>query len=338
MEIEQPKLGKALPFRTINDIAIHFKEKDTCIEYLTLLRWSGKVKCAHCNHDKVYELKGAYKGYKCAKCRKKFNATKNTIFENSPIELSKWFMAIFILSTHRKGISSVQVARNIGVTQKTAWFMMQRVRYAFKMNSFNEPFKLGKSKFDEKGKEIKTVVEADETYIGGKPGNMHKHKQEAIEKRGTQNKIGVIGAIERGGKVKLSVIDNTDHANVIPFLVKSVHQGTKLMTDEHVSYNTMNRVFEHQTIKHMLKEYVRGEVHTNTIENFWSLLKRGVYGTYHYISPKHVAQYLEEFAFRFNSRELTEAQRFDNLISLSNYKITYKVLTANHGSKETQTS
>jgi transposase-like protein len=334
MEQEHPPLGKALPFRTINDIAIHFQHKSTCIEYLTQLRWAGSVKCAHCNHDRVYELNGAYKGYKCAKCRKKFTAIKGTIFENSPIELSKWFMAIFILSTHRKGISSVQVGRDIGVTQKTAWFMMQRVRYAFKMKSFENNEKIGKSTFDEKGKEIKAVVEVDETYIGGKVTNMHKHKAEAIEKKGSSSKIGVIGAIERGGKVKLRPLSATDHENVIPFLVKSVHQGSKLMTDEHVAYNTMNRVYDHQTIKHMLKEYVRGEVHTNTIENFWSLLKRGMYGTYHYISPKHVQQYLEEFAFRFNSRELTEAQRFDNLISLSNYKITYKVLT--YEPKETQ--
>ncbi|MES2428611.1 MAG: IS1595 family transposase [Bacteroidota bacterium] len=311
-------VGKSLPFRTINDVAIHFQDKSTCIEYLTQLRWAGKPKCAFCDHDHVYELKGANKRYKCAKCRKQFSAIKGTIFENSTVPLSKWFMAIFILSTHRKGISSVQVARDIGVTQKSAWFMMQRVRNAFKMQSFSYS-KLGST----------NPVEADETYIGGKPSNMHKKKREQIEKVGHQRKIAVAGVIERGGEVRVDVIEATNYENIVPFLVKSVHQGSKLMTDEHVVYSNMNRLYQHQTITHMLKEYVRGEVHTNTMENFWSLLKRGVYGTYHFISPKHAKNYLEEFAFRFNTREFTEAQRFDKLVSLSNHRITYKELTKN---------
>jgi transposase-like protein len=317
-------LGKSLPFRTINDIAIHFQEQSTCIEYITQLRWQGAVKCAFCGHDHVYELKGANKRYKCASCRKHFSAIKGTIFENSTVSLSKWFMAIFILSTHRKGISSVQVARDIGVTQKTAWFMMQRVRNAFKMQSFSYG-KLGNDK----------TVEVDESYIQGKPSNMHKKKRERIEKEGNPNQISVVGAVERGGEVRAQVIEKTNYENIIPFLVKSVHQGSKLMTDEHVVYGTMERLYDHQTIKHMIKEYVRGDVHTNTIENFWSVLKRGIYGTYHFISTKHVQNYLEEFAFRFNHRDYTEAQRFDKLVSLSNHRITYKNLTQ-RGKKEAQ--
>ena len=318
-------VGKSLPFRTINDVAIHFKDRATCVDYLTQLRWQGHTKCAFCKHDKVYELKGAYKRFKCAKCRKHFSDTKGTIFENSTIDLSKWFMAIFILSTHRKGISSVQVGRDIGVTQKTAWFMMQRVRNAFKMQSFENPTKLGGND---------TIVETDESYLGGKLINMHKKKRDTIENQGAQQKIVVIGSIERGGRVKTQAIERTNMEAVVPFLIKNIHQGTKLMTDEHVVYGHVNRLYNHQTIKHMVKEYVRGEVHTNTIENFWSVLKRGIYGTYHFVSVKHIQNYLEEFAFRFNSRELTEAQRFDKLISLSNHRITYKVLTANHDRKE----
>jgi len=242
-------------------------------------------------------------------------------------------MAIFIMTTHRKGISSVQVGRDIGVTQKSAWFMMQRVRNAFKMQSFSYD-KIGASiENDNNGKEIQGIVEADETYIGGKPANMHKKKRELIEKVGHQRKIAVAGVIQRGGEVRLKEIEKADYESVIPFLVKSVHQGTKLMTDEHVAYGTMDRLYDHQTITHMLKEYVRGEVHTNTIENFWSVLKRGIYGTYHFISTKHVQNYLEEFAFRFNSREISEAQRFDKMVSLSSHRITYKNLT-DHGKKQ----
>jgi transposase-like protein len=323
--IQEPVLGKSLPFRTINDVAIHFQDKATCIEYLTNLRWKGNVCCAHCGHNKVYQLTKTHKRYKCAKCRKQFSAIKGTIFENSVVPLSKWFMAIFIMTTHRKGISSVQVARDIGVTQKTAWFMMQRVRNAFKMQSFTYD-KLGGAE---------AVVETDETYIGGKPSNMHKKKRDLIEKVGKQRKIAVIGAIERNGEVRTRVLEAVGYETVIPFLVKSVHQGTKLMTDEHVAYGTMERLYDHQTIKHMLKEYVRGDVHTNTIENFWSVLKRGIYGTYHFISTKHVQNYLEEFAFRFNSRNISEAQRFDKMVSLSNHRITYKNLIA-HGKAKKQ--
>lgn len=326
-------IGKSLPFRTINDVAIHFQDQKTCVEYLTQLRWNGKPTCAFCGHDHVYELKGKNVRYKCASCRKHFSAIKGTIFENSVIPLSKWFMAIFIMTTHRKGISSVQVGRDIGVTQKSAWFMMQRVRNAFKMQSF-EKGKIGNSiETDKTGNEIPGIVEVDESYIGGKPANMHKNKREKIEKAGKQNKIAVAGAIQRGGEVRLQVIENTDHANLIPFLVKNVFQGTKLMSDEHTAYSTMDRIFEHQTIKHVLQEYVRGEVHTNTIENFWSLMKRGIYGTYHFITPKHAQNYFEEFAFRFNSRNITEAQRFDKMVSLCNHRITYKNLTANGKSK-----
>lgn len=319
-------IGKNLPFRTISDIALHFQDKATCISYLDGLLWPNGVTCRFCGYAHVYELKGAYKRYKCAKCRKHFSSIKGTIFENSTVPLSKWFMAIFILSTHRKGISSVQVGRDIGVTQKTAWFMMQRVRNAFKEQSFLTNNKLGGN----------NPVEVDESYLQGKPSNMHKKKRDAIESGEKEaKKISIVGAIERGGNVKLKVIDKTNYDNIIPFLVKTVHQGSKLMTDEHIVYGTMDRLYNHQTIKHMLREYVRGEVHTNTIENFWSCLKRGIYGTYHFISTKHVQNYLEEFAFRFNSRTFTEAQRFDSLIAISNHRITYKALTKN-GRKKAQ--
>ncbi|RKR83479.1 transposase-like protein [Mucilaginibacter gracilis] len=318
--------GKTLPFKTINDIAIYFQEQKTCINYLIKLRWPNGVECPFCDHKKVYNIQGAKPHFKCAACRKHFSALKGSIFENSAIPLSKWFMAIYILSTHKKGISSIQVGRDIGVRQKTAWFMMQRIRYAVKMQSFNRD-KLG----------LTGVVEMDESYIGGKQANMHKKKLAKILESGEQQKLTIAGAIERGGEVRAQYIPKTNYEHIIPFLIKNVHQGTKLMTDEHSVYTTAKRLFKHKTIKHMLKEYVRGDVHTNTIENFWSVLKRGIYGTYHFITVKHVQNYLEEFAFRFNNRNITEAQRFDKLVSLSNHRITYKALT-DHGQKESKSS
>lgn len=195
-------IGKNLPFRTINDVAIHFQDKATCINYLNQLVWPNGARCRFCDHAHVYELKGTYKRYKCAKCRKHFSAIKGTIFENSTVPLPKWFMAIFILSTHRKGISSVQVARDIGVTQKTAWFMMQRVRNAFKQQSFLTNDKLGHN----------NPVEVDESYLQGKPSNMHQKKREAIENgEKEQKKISIVGAIERGGNVRAQVIPATNY-------------------------------------------------------------------------------------------------------------------------------
>jgi len=320
----QPVLNKALPFRTINDVAIHFQDQQTCLEYLTQLRWNGKPTCAFCGHDHVYELKGANKRYKCAKCRKHFSAIKGTIFEKTTVPLAKWFMAIFILSTHRKGISSVQVARDIGVTQKTAWFMMQRVRNAFKQHSFETNTKLGGTD---------KIVEADEVFFNPKPSNMHSKRRIRYEQDGKPNRIVIAGALEREGQIRVSKVEKASYKHLVPFLIKNVQPGTQVMTDEHTAYDKLNRIYTHNTVNHIKKQYVRTDqktgtrITTNAIENFWSVLKRGVYGTYHQISGKHCENYLQEFAFRFNTREFSEAQRFDKLISLSNYRIDYATLT-----------
>jgi transposase-like protein len=200
--------------------------------------------------------------------------------------------------------------------------MMQRVRNAFKQHSFETQSKIGGSK----------IVEADELYINPVPSNMHTKRRIKYEEDGKPNRIVIAGAIERKGEVRVTKVQKASVNELVPFLIKNVVPGSNLMTDEHMSYEKLHRIFDHNTVKHALKEYVRIEesgrrVSTNAIENFWSVLIRALAGTYHQISGKHCQNYLEEFAFRFNSRDYTEAQRFDKLISLSNYRIDYATLT-----------
>ncbi|MCJ8209385.1 IS1595 family transposase [Mucilaginibacter sp. RS28] len=299
--------NKILPFKNLIEVANHFNDKQTCLDYLIKLRWPNGATCPFCSHDKVYHLQGANKRYKCAKCRKHFSVTKGTIFENSVIPLQKWFVAIYLITSHKKGISSVQLAKDVNVTQKTAWFMLQRVRHALKMRSFNSPEKIG------------NVVEIDETYVGGNDLNRHANKK----KSAFDTKTIVLGAIERKGEVRLKVVPQATIEHIIPFVVKNIKTDSVLMTDEWTAYNRMGKVFEHLTVNHSQGVYVQGSSHTNTIENFWGVLKRGIYGIYHQVSAKHMQNYLEEFAFRFNNRKTTEAERFNKMVSLSKERIKY---------------
>jgi transposase-like protein len=193
--------------------------------------------------------------------------------------------------------------------------MMQRVRYALKMQSFNSP-------------KLSNVVEIDETYIGGNDENRH-----ASKKKGHEGKGVVLGAVERKGQVRLRLVPNATTEHIIPFIIKNISPNSVIMSDEYSGYRRLSKVYEHFTVNHIQGEYVKGSSHTNTIENFWSLFKRGIYGIYHQISHKHMQNYLEEFAFRFNNRFCTEAQRFDKMVSLSEHRITYAVLISN-GKKE----
>lgn len=304
-------------FKNLIEATQYFSDKQTCIDYLTKMRWNGKITCAHCNHDKVYELKGANKRYKCAKCRKQFSAIKGTIFENSPIPLQKWFVSMYIISAHKKGISSCQLAKNLGVTQKTAWFMGQRIRYAAKMRT------ICKAEFD-------TIVECDETYVGGKMKNKHvsvrikAHEENASH---VDNKVCVMGYVERDGYLKLEVAKKTE--TLKEHVVRNVAPQAVVFTDGFIAYKGLDKVFEaHETVDHKSNEYVRGIVHTNNIECVFSHFKRMVLGTYHQISPKHLERYIDEFEFRYNSRKVKDAERFENLVSLVNTRLTYKSLIA----------
>ena len=304
-------------FKNLIEATQFFSDKQTCIDYLAQLRWAGNTCCAHCGNGKVYELKGANKRYKCAECRKQFSVTKGLIFENSPIPLQKWFVAIYLITSHKKGISSMQLSRDISVTQKTAWFMLQRIRFALDTNSFELPV-------------MDSVIECDETYIGGKSKNKHANKRtKGAQGRSTKDKTPVFGLVERNGRVVAMKVPDTTRDTIHPIIEAHVGAGASVNTDEWMAYKGLDKRFSHSVVKHGEGIYVIGNVHTNTIEGFWSLLKRGIIGIYHQVSTKHLDKYIDEFEFRYNTKDNSEFERFNNMLSLSAKRLTYGQLITN---------
>lgn len=308
-------------FKSLIQLLDHFKDEKTCIKHYDKLRWNGKPVCPHCGSNKPYVTD---RGYKCSnnECYKKFTVKVGTIFENSKIPFRVWFGAIYLATTTKKGISSIQLSTQLNITQKTAWYVLHRIR---EMLRDKEPKILGEN----------NMVEADETYVGGKDKNRHTKKKQSenigIANDGTvyNEKKVVIGIIERNGKVVLKYVPNAQAKNMVPFIEQHVPKGYKIYTDEHNAYSSLKEKYSHATVNHSLKIYVAGDVHTNTIENFWSVLKRGLYGIYHQVSYKHLDAYLAEFAGRFNTRDLSTEDRFNNFLSQSEGGLLYKNLTAN---------
>jgi transposase-like protein len=243
--------------------------------------------------------------YKCGKCQKQFSVRVGTIFEDSALPLQKWFFAIFILTAHRKGLSSLQLHRDIGVTQKTAWFMLHRIRYAIKTKSFNKP--------------LDGIVEADESYVGG--------KSHGVTGRGAKGMTPVFGAIQRGGDVMAQPIKKANAKTIQPIMRKHISPEAVIITDEWHAYRNLEDSFDsHETVNHGNKEYVRGDIHTNTIENFWSHLKRGLRAIQHAVSKRHLHRYVDEYAYRFNSRRMTDYERFTQFFQRCSGRLTYSEL------------
>ena len=296
-----------------------------CREYLELKRWNGTPVCPHCgavdaNHYKL-KVKGEFKGmYKCKSCKERFTVTLGTMFEGSPISLRKWFIATYIFASHKKGISSHQLARDLGVTQKTAWFMLHRLRSAF---TDTDEAQIG-------GEGV--IVEADTTIVGGKTKNKSKSKRKEHKiypwHKASENKTHVSAFIERGGKLRFDVKDNGETEKSL--LVKNVDKDSFIMTDETHAYNAVGEKYYagHEKVNHGKEEYVRdGYIHTNTIEGVFSLLDRMIIGIYHNVSRKHLQQYCHELAFRHNSRKITDKMRFDMaLVKTAGVKLQYSVL------------
>lgn len=304
-------------FKSILELVTKFPTEQACIEYLELLRWNGDVVSPFDPESKVYNCKG--NRYKCKNTGKYFNAKVGTIFEDTKIPLQKWFIALYLVSSHKKGISSHQLARDIDTTQKTAWFILHRLRYALEHESFN--------------KEMKGTIEVDETYIGGDLKNMHKSKKEKLgtKRGGSGHRKPVLGMIEReSGTVKAMTIGNSSAIEIKPILYKKIHHDSTMVTDGYPSYNGIDNVFSnHVRIHHAKGEYVVGAFHTNTIEGFWSILKRGIIGIYHFVSVKHLERYLTEFTFRYNTRGMNEDFRFNMaLANVGGKRLKYHNLIA----------
>ena len=300
-------------FETLIQLQQHFADEATCRAHLAGLRWgNGPACCPFCGTVGAYEIEGG-KRYKCStkECHKKFSVTVGTIFENTKLPLQVWFAAIYLACNSSKGISSLQLSRNLGITQKSAWFVLCRIREMLKENA---PAMLA------------GPVEIDEAYIGGAEANKHKNKR--IENaKGGAGKSAVLGILQRGGRVVVRPVADSKKATIQPIMRTHVAIGATINTDEHLGYKGLSKSYAHQTVKHASGQYVKGNAHTNGIENFWSLLKRGINGIYHQVSPKHLSRYCDEYAYRFNNRALCQQEKFNLAVfQADGRRLTYRAL------------
>lgn len=308
-------------FKTLPQLFAAFPTEQSAIDHLTALRFGNGIFCALCgcaDSGKVKRMSSAgvlTNQYKCYACRGKFSVKVGTIFQDSKLPLRTWFAAIWMITNHPKGIASTTLATDLGITQKSAWFVLHRLRHAARTDSFNAP--------------LSGEVEVDETFVGGREHNKHK-SQKTSNKRGhsIELKTVVMGMKQRDGEVRAGVIDNTRSATLRHIVQENVAKGSTVYTDEHQGYNDLRHDYDHQRISHRKGEYVRGKATTNGIESVWALFKRQYVGTHHWISPKHMDAYLNEMTFRLNRREMDKGQRVNALLSQIEGPMPWKVLTA----------
>jgi hypothetical protein len=310
---------------TLVEAIRYFSDPDVCLAFMGTLRWpDGRAICPNCGSDEV-RLIATRRLWECkAKhAKRQFSIKVGTIFEDSPLGLDKWLPAVWMIANDKNGISSYEMHRALGVTQKTAWFMLHRIRLAMQTGTFRR---------------MSGEVEVDETFIGGKARFMHKDRRERKitgYKRGS-GKAAVLGLLERHGPdghstVRTNVVANVRRRSLSPEVRKHVVEGSHVFTDALRSYRDLGDVYTHETIDHA-EEYVRGKVHTNGVENFWSLLKRSIKGTYVSIEPFHLFRYLDEQAFRYNERKRTDAIRFVQVLAqIVGRRLTYTELTGKVG-------
>lgn len=299
-------------FRSLIDLIEAFPTEESCIIYLEHIIWHNRVISPFDKTSQVYHL-GNHK-YMCKNTQKIFHVKIGTIFQGTRVPLRKWFIAIWLVSSHKKGISSLQLSRDIQVTQKTAWYMLQKIRTCFICRN--------------KGK-LKGKVEIDETFVGGKNKNRHWDKKvKNSQGRSFIDKTPVLGMLQRKGKVICRVIKNTSKYELTPKILEFIDSNAILYTDEWYGYNEVAEMYKHYSVDHSRGQYADGDVCTNTIEGFWSLLKRGIIGIYHHLSREHLQLYVNEFCFRYNTRKISDFSRFNLLLRNINYKLTYQQIIA----------
>lgn len=307
-------------FKTVHEFSDFFRDEKTCYEFLETQRWNGVPQCPHCGSEKYYKVKPRGKfqdipSYRCAnrKCDLPFTVRTKSIFEGSKIELRKWFLAAYEISTCKKGISSIELGTRIGISQKSAWFVNHRLRTMLK---------------EANPKLLKDVVALDETLVGGK--NRFKHADKKIphsQGRSSKGKTTVFGARDYLGQVRTQVIQNADAETIKPIVDKWVEKGSIMVTDEWRSYNILKSDYFHISVNHQEGQYVTGAFSSNGVENFWSIFKRSVIGTFHNISPQHIQKYTDELSFRYNNKGTKNFVLFERLIKKAdNKRLTYKQL------------
>lgn len=289
-----------------------FKDEQTCINWLIIARFGSKenISCPYCDNKKIYHFNNG-KTFKCSTCSKQFSIKIGTIFEGSNVPLLKWFFSIYLFTSLKKGLSSIQLSKYIGVTQKTAWFMLQRIRVALDGENSNQ---------------FEGISEIDEVYLGGRAKMANK----------MSNKTVVVGIVNRNTKqVFAKKVKSAKTYDLQPIINGNIKEGSIIITDEWRSYNKFNSMYKHHKVNHSKGEYVKKDnreaykIHTNTIEGFWSHLKRGINGIYHWASKKHIDKYLLEYSYRYNKRYLTDFERFGNFFENCKRKnLSYKELIA----------
>jgi transposase-like protein len=305
---------------TLIDAIRYFADPDVANDFVAKLRWPSGPTCPvpECRSQE-YSYLSTRRLWKCKACKKQYSVKVGSIFEDSPIKLDKWLASIWLIANSKNGISSHELARSVGLTQKSAWFVLHRIRLAMRTKSFDR---------------MTGEVEVDETFVGGLGKNMHAKRKRALGGSGLAlNKTVVIGALERGedgraSRVNAEVIPDREHGIMRNYVRETVEPGATLYSDKHGAYSTLGDTFDHASIDH-ITEYVRGRVHTNGIENFWTLLKRGLKGTYVHADPEHLHRYVDERVFTFNERDRGDLGRFVSVLrACAGRRLTYAELTA----------
>lgn len=304
--------------KTLQKAMALFADPDRCFDFAMSMRWpDGKITCPRCGSTE-HSFISTRRLWHCKGCKKQFTMKVGTIFEDSPLGMDKWMLALWLIVNCKNGISSCEVARDLGVTQKSAWFMMHRLRLAMQTGSFQK---------------MSGEIEIDETFVGGKARNMHLSKRRVkITGTGFKDKIAVLGFLRRGGEIRAEIVSSTKRKALVPHIERHVEEGSAVYTDALRSYEGLDAKYGHEVIDHAVA-YVRGHVHTNGLENFWSLLKRTIRGTYVSVEPFHLDRYLDEQMFRFNNRlDKNDGERFmDAMRQVAGHRLTFNQLTGKQG-------
>ncbi len=300
-----------LPFKTLDQLFQYFNHENKAKDFLEKMRWpDGKIVCPTCGKRGAYR-NSDMKHYTCRDiaCKARFSVTVGTMMENTKLPLAKWFAAIWLITAHKKGISSCQLARDLGIGQKAAWFLNHRIREMV---------------IDKAPELLQDIVSVDETYVGGKWSNMKKSKRTKLHEEGRETKVAVMGLMERQGRVKLTVIGKDSFKDVVR---KNVDTKAILVTDEHLGYRGLNDEYNgHVTVNHSQLVFMQDGFTTNNVEGFFSLLKRSIIGIYHQVSPAHLHRYCNEASYRYNTRKIKDCDRFMDAMQKTKGRLKYKDL------------